>query len=287
MTRISDKQFLSRSFTLPNIKICHIEKDSMFFDTVDNDNQNLLITIGDSWTWGTELEDRLNNCYGNILRQKLSADWLNLGLPGIGNHYISTLYKELGNVATAFKKSYNKIYCVVTFTETGREFNGWFDRNVDYASNLQQIKQPNDYNKFLDFIEQYTLNNSKQIIPDVQTVFSFNFVDNKYKEQLPTLLDKTWLEVCMEHGCKSVNEQCNVRSPFVFDKLKTVFDIEWRLDRTTFLNWILELNDLATKRYRLLSNSTYFNPDYHPNCFGHRLWADYVYKELINESKQR
>jgi hypothetical protein len=282
MTRISDKQFLSQSFTLPNTKICHIEKDSMFFDIIDNNSQSLLITIGDSWTWGTELDNRLKNCYGNRLRQKLSADWLNLGLPGIGNHYISTMYKELCNVSNAFKKSYDKIYCVVTFTETGREFNGWFDRNVNYASELKKISQPSDYNKFLDFVEQYTLNNCKSTA-DLQTVFAFNFVDNKYKNQLPTLLNKTWLEVCLEHSGKKIDDQCHVRSPFVFDKLNSVFEIEWNLDRNTFFKWIIELTKKADKRYKLLSDTTYFEPDYHPNILGHQLWADYVYKELIRE----
>ena len=114
-------------------------------------------------------------------------------------------------------------------------------------------------------------------------MFAFNFVNNKYQDQLPTLLEKTWLEICIEHSGKSVNKQCHIRSPFVFDKLKSVFDINWNLDRDIFLSWIDNLIESASDRCELLSDATYFETDYHPNILGHQLWAEYVYKELTRE----
>lgn len=280
MSKITDKQFISKSFTLPTLSICHIDSGSMFFDIVDNKKPNLLVTIGDSWTWGTELNNRLDECFGNQLSKNLSADWLNLGLPGIGNHYISTLYNELCQVANTFKNSYDKIYCVVTFTESAREFNGCLDRKVDYASQLKTIKQPSDYDKFIDFIEHLTLDNCNVNNSNMQTVFAYNFVANKYNEYLPGLLDKTWLEVCLEHSSIKVDNNCNIRSPFVFEKLHSVFDIEWSLDKTIFQQWILDRMKEAEQCYKLLSDCTYFHKDYHPNKLGHQLWADYLYTEF-------
>jgi hypothetical protein len=61
----------------------------LFF--VDCNKNTLLLTVGDSWTWGDSLGDvstryRSNHVYGKYLSDYLNADWINYGYCGGGNN---------------------------------------------------------------------------------------------------------------------------------------------------------------------------------------------------------
>jgi hypothetical protein len=73
---------------------------------ISRDCPNLLVTIGDSWTWGDslgkcryghddDLEARKNQCFGKTMSQELEADWLNIGFCGAGNGYIIKCLDDL------------------------------------------------------------------------------------------------------------------------------------------------------------------------------------------------
>ena len=277
-----NKENIANAFTLPTQKICHHKEGSVFFDVFDKNKPNLLVTLGDSWTFGHELENRLDECFGESLSEKLDADWLNLGLSGIGNHYISLLFKELVEYIKNNKNYYKKIYCVVTLTETAREFNGWLDKHVDYATWLRNhITEPDDFYYFLDLIEKLTINNLSVDSDNIQTVISHNFVNRRFQQiSGKTVLEKTWLEVCMESKGKLIDDTCYFVSPWIFDKLIRVTDIEWSLDKTMLKEWLSIQTDKANKRIDLLSNNSMFFEEYHPKPIGHQLWADYLYTEF-------
>ena len=56
----------------------------------------LLITIGESWTWGDSLPDnRLKNVWGYRLATKLQIDWLNIARCGASNFWIFYQLSEL------------------------------------------------------------------------------------------------------------------------------------------------------------------------------------------------
>lgn len=72
---------------------------------ISNDCHNLLVTIGDSWTWGDslgkctanydDLAARKSQCFGKKISEKLQADWLNLGFCGAGNGYLLKCLDDL------------------------------------------------------------------------------------------------------------------------------------------------------------------------------------------------
>ena len=49
----------------------------------------LLVTIGDSWTWGDGIDNRVNNVYGRRLSNMLNSDWINIAWPGTANNWIA------------------------------------------------------------------------------------------------------------------------------------------------------------------------------------------------------
>ena len=77
------------------------------------DSDRLIITIGDSWTYGDSLgktkvrngiddtEYRLNHVYGNILTEQLAADWMNLALPGGSNFWMLNSLGQLLEIGRA------------------------------------------------------------------------------------------------------------------------------------------------------------------------------------------
>lgn len=67
-------------------------RENKFF-FVNHDKNNLLITVGDSWTWGDSLGDlsvnyRSKHLYGRYLSEKLESNWINWGWCGCGNNTI-------------------------------------------------------------------------------------------------------------------------------------------------------------------------------------------------------
>ena len=58
----------------------------------NNGKDKLLITIGESWTWGDSLEDhgynRLDCVWGNKLSTMLDTDWINIARKGASNLWI-------------------------------------------------------------------------------------------------------------------------------------------------------------------------------------------------------
>jgi hypothetical protein len=99
-----------------------------------SDNKNLLIVIGDSWTWGDSLgninyqngifddfDHRTKNIYGYHLSNLLNYDWVNIAICGTSNlHILHETYKFIKQI----KKEYEKIHVVFTLTESGRELRG-------------------------------------------------------------------------------------------------------------------------------------------------------------------
>tara|TARA_R110000782_G_scaffold253020_1_gene340991 strand:- start:524 stop:886 length:363 start_codon:yes stop_codon:yes gene_type:complete len=93
-----------------------------------NGNKNLLICIGDSWTWGdslgkttTEYNDkdaRHTQFYTARLAEKLNSDWLMIAWCGVHNNWIVDQYKIIKQaIDNGYYKNYDKIYVHVCLTE--------------------------------------------------------------------------------------------------------------------------------------------------------------------------
>jgi hypothetical protein len=293
---IDNLQF-DQHFTLPNPNIlANVTSGTVPFHFSNRHSNNLLVTLGDSWSWGRDLTAenntnyRLKNVYGNQLAEKLSADFLNLAVSGSGNQYIQVLFNEFCQLAPALK--YENIYVVVVFTEIGRDFNGWFDQKIDYRAWLDQnIRCSESYTEFLQWQNDQLCCRMLSAVAGIQNlhlVVGTNFVDPIGLELLhPYQLPKTWLEVYAEANkeIQHPSDPCYFVSPYILDKYKTVHDIHWDLNPVLFLEWANKRMDQMDKRLNILSDTKYFR-DLHPLVQGHSIWADYVY-EHINQTMNK
>ena len=108
------------------------------------DKDQLVITVGDSWTWGNSLgkidadagiiddyEHRVTSIYGYHLANLLDCDFVNIGLPGVDN--VSIINRTFAFI-NGIKKNYKKIYLIITLTENGRELSrkGFLEAKHEY-----------------------------------------------------------------------------------------------------------------------------------------------------------
>jgi hypothetical protein len=116
---------------------------------INNNKDNLVITIGDSWTFGDslgnishtgvdDLQARQTQAYGKHLSDELNADWINCGYCGWGNiKIIQTLYELVtGSYAGVInKKIFNDI-----------KDHNWGDFNLTthtkYKEEIHQLLKP-------------------------------------------------------------------------------------------------------------------------------------------------
>lgn len=131
------------------MKLCSIQDTILpdgrdFYHEVDRDSDILIITVGDSWTWGDSLgktsleyddrEYRTTHVYGAIIADSLSADFINIGCPGHDNTYI---LERLKSVYTMLTKKYKRLHIFVTLTESGRELSNGFVDQQDHYNELR------------------------------------------------------------------------------------------------------------------------------------------------------
>ena len=237
----------------------------------------LLITIGESWTWGDSLDEhgheRLKNVYGYHLSDMLNADWQNIAFCGASNGWMAQQYNNFVNK----NYDYKNVIIICTLTEVGREFNAPdLDNNRDYISDLETART------FKDVQNLQSRWLETQFQPTTYTtLFGTNFVDSNYSNL--NVLDKSWIEVIGDHiGVKPPREVYTVGS-WVFEKLSQATEFK-KFDREVWLKSTMQEMDKARQVTRWLDQSplNYERASKHPTPEGHRLWAEYLYKHIGN-----
>jgi hypothetical protein len=275
------------------------------FDVVERQSNTLVITIGDSWTWGADLTQkkingahlerlsdddyRIKNVYGNILAEKIAADFLSLGELGSGNWYIDRKLKELTHIK--HRLAYDRILVVGIFTDLGRDFNSHCDIDIDYRSwLLPNIKEYKDYYDFLKYINHQIALSISKTMSDFderyQFFFSTNFVNPIGYDLLQDhFLPKTWLEIiCKKNQIDYCPEKCYMVFPYVIEKLEAIFDMAPELDKSIWLKWINEIVEDANMRAAVcFRDNINFGPLLHPSAQNHACWAEYLYKNIYDK----
>jgi hypothetical protein len=245
---------------------------------IDNNASTLVVTVGDSWTWGADMtvnDDetfRLTNHYGRILSSELDSDWLNLGQGGSGNFWLGGKVKELSTIIPQL--DYQHIYIICTFTEPGRAFDSLLDRHLDYIS---WFNNNSNYNDLLKFLNNYITEQILDVLTDYKNItlkIGSNFIDHIGLEKFgPALMPNTWLETIYN---KKFNTCYMVSTP-VIESLKRSIDL--CNNKNKYLDWIIELSDAALVRRNILEDSNNFR-NYHPLAHGHRVWGKYILENI-------
>jgi hypothetical protein len=228
------------------------------------DSERLIITVGDSWTYGDSLgktkvrngiddaEYRLKHVYGNILTEQLEADWMNLALPG-GSNYC--MLNWLGQLLD-HRYKYGRVTCLITLTEAGRH------EEINWArGDLLQPALENIVLKTYSMIKELRLR-----YPRVEFKVAHNFTDSV---QGFGVIERSWLEVL-------TNNQIQDSTYIVVSDHIRQLNYERTYPDTP------DVIDRALKRIDVLDACEYCGKEdsKHPNEAGHKLWADYLATQL-------
>lgn len=238
------------------------------FHYKSRDSENLLITVGDSWTYGdslgkTRVRDgvddtnyRLDHVYGNIITEQLGYDWMNLALPGASNF---CMLNWLGRLLDR-KYNYRNIACVITLTESGRhEELRWAEKFVYLQPALEHM-----------ITKTYSMAGELQLrFPRVAFTLAHNFTDpvpGIYKNKI---IERTWLEVLTDQSVQ------NNTFIVVSDHIK-------QLNYNRVFSDTPDVIDKALQRIDLLDACAYCckEDSRHPNETGHKLWAEYLLTQI-------
>jgi hypothetical protein len=248
-----------------------------------NNKSTLLITAGDSWTWGDSLfdismsktldhPDRVKFIYGSLIAEKLECDFVNLGKCAGSNFEILNL---VDSVLKFNYEKYDQIFVIITLTENLRELKTsvWTPSKHDTLEEFLLLYEENMFYDISKVIEKY--NKSKFLIT---RNFTHTFEHNrKLIDQFTT--NKIWVETLpndtpypndirflsgLSHEQLKQYLQSNKFMPvykmdFVNEIIKSLEAIKW-LEHSNFNH------KLATK---------------HPTIEAHSIWANYLYKNLM------
>jgi hypothetical protein len=254
------------------------------FDFVSRNSRTLLVTVGDSWTWGSDLslnnkddDFRKHHVFGNIVSQQLDCDWLNLGLCAQGNFWIASMVNELAQIIAELE--YDRIHVVCTFTGVLRWFNTKYDLGIDYISWFRQnINQQQDFDKLLVMLNQCCVNSIQTAVDrfdHVNLKFATNFVDPIGFDAVPTQqhLQTPWYKIL----------ECNDTQKVYADTYyNTVYQAVEFIDpqfHDMFKTWLLDVTHQFENRLKLLKDVDKFR-NYHPLAQQHKKWASYVLENL-------
>ena len=255
------------------------------FDYVDRGSDTLIVTVGDSWTWGSDISEnnhdnllRIKNLYGNILSQQVNTDWLNLGLSATSNFWLTAMVEELGQLVPNLE--YKKICVICVFTGAGRWFHTQYDRYIHYASWANDnVAQPNDYNKLLIKFNQDCIGRIQQALGPYKNItikFGTNFVDPIGFNSVP--LDQQLMPWYRVMGC-----QDGLVSHVCMDGVKALLRMPEVVTNSQHLDyfkeWMLGIIPVSEKRNEIFNNPAKFR-NYHPLKQGHQQWAEYLLTTL-------
>jgi len=242
---------------------------------------SLLITIGESWTWGDSLGDqRLEKVYGRQLADRLDTDWLNIARCGESNLWIADHYADVCDQIPTWE--YTDVKIVLTLTEIGREFNGDRDHERVYTELLSGVET---FDQFLDTLSELVAQRIRPGLNQYPTWIGTNFIDSNYN--LP-LVDCTWLDLIADAtGQKKHQDRTLVVGSWVYERFDAVFEFNPTIERSAWRKSILNHMDRSSYVTELLmaSSLNYKRATKHPTPQGHQLWADYLYQKITSLSE--
>jgi hypothetical protein len=226
---------------------------------------SLLITVGESWTYGDSIgqtkvregrddtEYRLEHIYGNIISDAMQSDWINLALPGGSNYLMLSWLRDL--LKQDFK--YDTITCIITLTESGRhEDRVWFDNSL---TELQAVLNTMVLRTY-DAIDQLQID-----YPGIKFISAHNFTDSADSRPI----EKTWIEVMTRQSVQN-------------DTFILISDYIGYLNHDKKFSDVLDVIDRASARLDILDQCEYCNREdsRHPTEQGHAMWAEYLINYL-------
>ena len=272
------KEVLPRYFTIADSTNSWYLTPTNTFDFINRSSNKLLVTVGDSWTWGSDISEnnsnddyRLESVWGNQLSGMMGSDWLNLALSAHGNQWMANRITEFANIVPLL--NYEKILVVCVFTGAGRMFNTDIDHDFDYVEWFKQnINTPNDYYSLLELLNTTAvkqIRNSLQF-PHVNLYLTTNMIDSL---GFTSSFDAWYKTIGI------TDDKCVYTDMTAVERLLTIEEFVSGKQLVDFKQWMLQLIDSVEHREQYYLDTNIFR-NQHPLADYHKQWAEYVYENI-------
>lgn len=262
---------LPKYFTIANSENSWFQEPTNTFDFKSRESTTLLVTIGDSWTYGSDLNPslRTEQVYGNKLSKMRNSDWLNLGLPAQGNFWIVDRLEELINIEHDLM--YDNIVVVCVFTSVARFFATSQDQYLDYTAWFKKIK--NNFSELFVMLNEECVRRINNLIKNsnIKLVLTTNFVDHLGFQNLSNkciIADPWYMHMNTAKPITGKTYHCPYYERL---SLSVEFGFVPREYIDEFKQWILTLD---TAHERRLDEIGCVHPDHR----GHLSWAQYLHE---------
>lgn len=242
--------------------------------------KNLLITLGDSWTWGDSLgiadfsknindPNRINYIYGRHLQHLIGdCDWINLAFPGTANQWIVDSAERFVNISK--QVNYDSVILSIGLTDITRDVCQGLIEN-------QQLLKSKSLQEMCHIHEQRLFNKIKQIESNnnITVLVGRNFTDTLTEESKKSIkyhLPLRWVDITAAKCEMPQPDKC------IGYKLPTGLSVECK-------QWALEniINpSLAMSAYLNASPLHFKKATKHPTKDAHKFWAEYIFDYLKN-----
>lgn len=246
--------------------------------------KNLLITIGDSWTWGDSLgstsmkfndtKTRYKEFYTNRLAHSLDADWLMLAQCGCDNNWILNQYDVIRNaIKEGFYSDFDNVFVHVCMTEMFREL-----ENKILAKKLQP--ELIDSKTFDDFCHTYfkrtVIDRLDFTIPKLHS-FSKNFWNVDHDLKSFNFVPDVWQQLLFDNNNIGVQVDTPVLSGVgIYPLLNFLKKNSMKKLVYEFTDMLVKINKICDRLAESSLNSAAGTK--HPTSFGHQIWADRLYQ---------
>lgn len=238
-------------------------------------DKHLLITLGDSWTYGVGCSDILPNHCGwhSFVKEKMNfSEVLNLALPGGSN---SATVKEFVNtvIHKDFCKNFKKI--TVVFLLTGYERFSFYSKGQISSFTVHGMHETNDklYDKFLEwYVTQIQDGDAERetifyldIVESVCKLYGYNFFWGTAFSDVNNLIAIT-----------KTNQYKHIK----LDTTKCLHHAEFKSFRDYLVSESKNSPYNIVGEFEYGTHHEYFAPCGHPNEKGYELIANYIVNKL-------
>jgi hypothetical protein len=248
----------------------------IFHEDIQN-RDILLVTIGDSWTWGDSIDGinpyekldspkRLTSIYGYHLQQLIgNCDWVNLAYPGTANMWIKDVALRFIDIQQ--QVNYKKIILSVGLTDYGR------DTKYAYTPTGQTYQQLAESIEHTHLTELHQLDGHPVIKLIVGRNFTSTFSSNK--KVIDHLIPERWIDI------SGKNWNTNYLIPDCWtivlpDNLNTT-EKHWAIDV------MMPAADQITQ-FLIDCPLHYKRATKHPTEECHQLWSKHVYQYILDSN---
>ena len=236
---------------------------------------DLLITLGDSWTWGDSLpmDQRTDSIYGAVMANHLNQDFVNLARCGAANIEI---HDRLTWFLPKVIDRYQQITVVLTLTENGREIRYdpiWTDRTcMPESLHAFQI----DYERVMFETFSNTIMHWPQVRFFIARNFTYTHDENKHLLE-SYLVPSTWVDVlAQDQDMQDYPTNLRLLSQMAMTPMIAHFKILkiYNQLKPEFFETFMAMEEAMEWLDRSVLNSN--EATRHPTAQGHKLWANYL-----------